>query len=84
MKMICWSHTFLLQYEIKQSDVWAVHTCVWTIQKTPKNVQNSFDIHMHWATHTIEILLRALKLQMKVKTRCRHLQQRREFFSVPS
>lgn len=51
MKMICWSHTFLLQYEIKQSDVWAVHTCVWTIQKTPKNVQNSF-WHSHALSHS--------------------------------
>lgn len=34
MKMICWSHTFLLQYEkIKQSKVWAVHTCVFKTHK---------------------------------------------------
>lgn len=28
MKMICCQTFFLLQYEIKQSKVWPVHTCI--------------------------------------------------------
>lgn len=42
--MNCWTHTFLLRYEIKRSLVWAVHTslCLNEWLETPLNCTN------HW------------------------------------